>query len=82
MDESGVRWKMMSGLVGASTRRTAIQRVSPVSEVALHEYDPGGRKGEREGGRDEYSNFQSVCQMVGLKVPPLDSRAINPTPFK
>ena len=40
MDGSGVRWKMMFGLVGASMRRAALQAVSPVSLTALHVYRP------------------------------------------
>jgi len=38
VDGSGVRWKMMEGLDGASTISAALQVVSPVSLTALHVY--------------------------------------------
>jgi len=38
VDGSGVRWKMMEGLEGASTISAALHDVSPVSLTALHVY--------------------------------------------
>ena len=38
VDGSGVRWKMMEGLEGASTMSAALHDVSPVSLTALHVY--------------------------------------------
>jgi len=38
VDGSGVRWKMMEGLEGASTVSAALHVVSPVSLTALHVY--------------------------------------------
>ncbi len=40
VEGSGVRWKITRGLVGDSTVREADQLVSPVSDVALHVYNP------------------------------------------
>ena len=36
VDGSGVRWKMMLGLVGFSTESDADHEVSPLSELAVH----------------------------------------------
>ena len=38
VDGSGVRWKMMLGLVGFSTESDADHEVSPLSELAVHVY--------------------------------------------
>merc|ERR1719229_1732396 len=38
VDGSGVRWKMMFGLVGFSTESEADHDVSPLSELAVHVY--------------------------------------------
>ena len=59
VDGSGVRWKMMEGLEGASTISAALHDVSPVSLTALHVYIAVSVN--RRPATNQYSIHLVVC---------------------